>query len=282
VRLFGGCDLEAWRSLHLEGREQCPFLLDYLPSLPPEEFQARISEVSGRSGLEHAWDTYAVIQRELADHAQPLQPSSAVLDFGCGWGRIIRFFTRDVEPANLWGVDVLEPGIQACRDTNRWARFERNDPLPPTGFGDRTFDLIYSYSVFSHLAEEPHLLWLEEFARILKPGGLFIATTLPREYAELTLQFANKDPESRSDWEQAVVEGLPDPAEFLAAYDRGEYCFRPVPSEHESLGLTAISEQYARRRWSDHFEVCSYFSGPGQVFVTARKPPANFESTRRE
>jgi SAM-dependent methyltransferase len=271
VRLFGRTGLDAWRWLQLEGREQCPFLADYLPSLPPEDLQARISEVSGRPGLEHAYETYAVIQRELAAHAQPLDASSAVLDFGCGWGRIIRFFTRDVEPQNLWGVDILDVGIQACRETNRWARFEQNDPLPPTGFDDATFDLVYSYSVFSHLAEEPHLRWLAEFHRILKPDGLFIATTLPREYAELTLQFASRDPETLSDWERAVVAGLPEPAEFLAAYDRGDYCFRPVPSEHESLGLTAISERYARQRWSEHFDVLDHFHGPGQVFITSRK-----------
>jgi SAM-dependent methyltransferase len=272
VRLFGRADFQAWRWLHLEGREQCPFLAEYLPSVPPEALQASITGAYfGREGLEHGHDTYLVIQNELNKHAHPLKPSAAVLDFGCGWGRIIRFFTRDVEPQNLWGLDIWEPGIQACRETNRWARFEQNEPLPPTQFDDGTFDLIYSYSVFSHLAEEPHLTWLEELERILKPSGLFVSTTLTREYAEMCGELARRDPESLPEWERLAAESLPQPDEFLAAYDRGEYCFSPVATAQETLGITCIPEEYVRRRWSQYFEVRDYFTGPGQAFITCRK-----------
>jgi SAM-dependent methyltransferase len=272
VSLFGGCDLEAWRSLHVEGREQCPFLAGYLPSLPAEEFQESITGIYvGRAGLEHAHDTYSVIQSELLEHAQRLRRSDAVLDFGCGWGRIIRFFTRDVQPQSLWGVDVWPPNIEACRATNRWARFVQNDPLPPLEFEDETFDLVYSYSVFSHLAEEPHLAWLAELERVLRPGGLFVATTLTREYAEQCGELATRDPESLSELERLSATSLPEPAALLAAYDRGEFCFAPVATAQETLGMTFIPEQYVRRRWSEHFEVCDYFTGPGQMFITCRK-----------
>ena len=50
---------------------------------------------------------------------------SRVLDFGCGWGRVIRFFLKDVAPWNLVGVDI-DPNApsSAARATNRWCRFE--------------------------------------------------------------------------------------------------------------------------------------------------------------
>ena len=171
VTLFGRIDRASWGWLHLEGRERCPFLAGYLPSLPRESFHPSIATSSGRAALEAGFQTYKIIKRELRKHGRPLQPADAVLDFGCGWGRITRYFTRDVQPENLWGIDISETAIEACRETNRWARFEQNSPLPPAPFEDETFDLIYAYAVFSHLSEASHLAWLQEFERVLKPGG---------------------------------------------------------------------------------------------------------------
>ena len=28
-----------------------------------------------------------------------------LLDFGCGWGRVIRYFLKDVDPGHLMGTD---------------------------------------------------------------------------------------------------------------------------------------------------------------------------------
>ena len=42
-------------------------------------------------------------------------------------------------------------------------RFEVTPILPPTRFPDGHFDVIYLYSVFSHLSEAAHLAWLREF-----------------------------------------------------------------------------------------------------------------------
>ena len=49
------------------------------------------------------------------------------------------------------------------------------DPRP-FFFEDQSLDVIYAWSVFSHLSEETHLPWLAEFERVLKPGGAFLST----------------------------------------------------------------------------------------------------------
>jgi len=41
-----------------------------------------------------------------------LTPETHVLDFGCGWGRIIRFFLKDIDPARLHGTDVFEEMVE--------------------------------------------------------------------------------------------------------------------------------------------------------------------------
>jgi SAM-dependent methyltransferase len=273
VTLFGRIDRATWGWLNLEGREQCPFLADYLPSLPRDSFHPSIAATSARAALEAGFQTYKIIKRELRKHGRPLRPADAVLDFGCGWGRVIRYFTRDVRPENLWGIDISETAIEACRETNRWARFDQNRPLPPSRFEDETFDLVYAYSVFSHLSEASHLAWLQEFERILKAGGVLVATTLPRHFAENCSKLA-QDPESLPEWQRHVAECFAVPDEFLAAYDGGEYSFASVEGAQDDLGFASISERYVRRRWADRFEVRDYFPGPRnmQMFVVCRKP----------
>jgi cyclopropane fatty-acyl-phospholipid synthase-like methyltransferase len=97
-----------------------------------------------------------------------------VLDFGCGWGRVTRYFDRVLD---LWGVDVQEKAIAACRETIPFARFKQVEPLGPAPFADDAFDLVYAFSVFTHLSEQSHRIWLDELRRVLKPDGLLIVTT---------------------------------------------------------------------------------------------------------
>jgi SAM-dependent methyltransferase len=53
----------------------------------------------------------------------------------------------------------------------------RNDAVPPLPFADNSLDLIYSMSVFTHLADT-WSAWLLELHRVLKPGGVLLVTLL--------------------------------------------------------------------------------------------------------
>ena len=50
-------------------------------------------------------------------------------------------------------------------------------PTPPTRYPAAFFDVVYSVSLFTHLDEPSQDQWLEELARILKPGGVLLVTT---------------------------------------------------------------------------------------------------------
>lgn len=186
-----------------------------------------------------------------------------MLDFGCGWGRIIRFF--DIE--NLWGIDIDEEAIKACQDTIPTARFARVDPLGPAPFEDGTFDVAYAFSVFSHLSEEAHLRWLGEIKRILKPGGLVIVTTLMRSFIKHCVELTLEDPATLAPWQQFAARCFQPPNEFLAAYDRGEYVFSP---QTEHFGNTLIPREYVESRWP--FELLDWFPSMTQQFVVCRNP----------
>jgi 2-polyprenyl-3-methyl-5-hydroxy-6-metoxy-1,4-benzoquinol methylase len=131
VELFGGISDDAWRALNLEERDRCSFLGRYLPGLTGSpEFEARLVGLSGTDALSKGFDVYELFKHLYERYAHPLTPASRVLDFGCGWGRVIRFFLKDVAPENLVGIDAMERAITLCRKTNRWCRFEHCAVLP--------------------------------------------------------------------------------------------------------------------------------------------------------
>jgi len=98
------------------------------------------------------------------------------LDFGCGCGRVA-LHLAGVPGLEVWGVDVDAPAVTWARRHLGRERFQVIDAEPPTPLADDFFDVAYAISVFTHLDEAAQDRWLEEMTRVLKPGGVLVATT---------------------------------------------------------------------------------------------------------
>jgi len=108
-----------------------------------------------------------------------------VMDFGCGAGRTLRYFMAEAERAELWGVDIDAGSIELLRETvSPPLHLMRSGHMPPLELESASFDLIWSISVFTHLTDNS-LPWLLELHRLLKPGGLLLATYMGRWVSEL-------------------------------------------------------------------------------------------------
>jgi SAM-dependent methyltransferase len=190
---------------------------------------------------------------------RPLRATDSILDFGCGWGRVIRFFLKDVHPHNLLGVDISTVALEACSQTNRWCRFAETPTLPPSNLPADSFDLIYAYSVFSHLSEEAHLAWLKEFQRLSKPNGVILLTTLSRGFLESAQELAGGDPNALQAWQQQAATFFSPAEEWLEMYDRGKFCYMPINrTKNPHFGLACIPEAYVRSVWSTILNVMDY------------------------
>jgi len=144
--------------------------------LPPRRLMVRVAGTADadwfvRSGRA-AYDAIAA--------RVPLGGLDSVLDFGCGCGRVTRYWSAFA--GDVAGSDLDGPAVAWCRTSLPFARFEQNRLEPPLAFGSESFDLVYALSVFTHLTAELQLAWRDELRRVLRPGGFLLVTTHGRSY----------------------------------------------------------------------------------------------------
>jgi len=94
-----------------------------------------------------------------------------ILDFGCGGGRLIRHLEPFSKKHHIWGCDISAAHIHWLKaNLQPTFRFFLHTTIPHLPFPDRSIDLIYAGSVFTHIDDFGEA-WLLELGRILRPGG---------------------------------------------------------------------------------------------------------------
>lgn len=144
-----------------------------------------------------------------------------VLDVGCGTGRGTALLKKRWRDAEVIALDVSLPMLREARRHSGWFRpFPRvcadGQALP---FPDRSMDVVYS-NLCLQWCDSPRPL-LAECARVLKPGGFMVASSLgPDTLVELRAAWAAADIEQphvgvfldlRDIGDAALAAGLKDP-----------------------------------------------------------------------
>jgi ubiquinone/menaquinone biosynthesis C-methylase UbiE len=239
-----------------------------MPGFPPSETQIALQGSSGRAALDHAFRFYLEAKAYAAFSGRPFRDGRKLLDFGAGWGRIIRMFMRDFNARDLYGAEPEGENAALCRACNPYVNVLASDFVPPLLLPDNSMDYVTAFSVFTHLDEYAANRWMEEFARVLKPGGVIIFTTMPRAYlgycAQLRAELVDAaDPTSAEMRVKAsVAASFPQLAEAEHAYDQGDFLFSPSmgspPSSHARWGWTLISPHYIKKHWSSTYHIVDY------------------------
>ncbi|GAB4063973.1 methyltransferase domain-containing protein [Angustibacter speluncae] len=207
---------EEYLDLLIEGLEHGR---EGVPSGPPADVQARFVGWSGGEALRECFGVYRICKQALA---VPVGEAD-ILDFGVGWGRLIRFYGRDADLSRLHGVDVDGEILQVCRDTGVPGQLQQIQPDGSLPYDDASMDLVYAFSVFSHLSEDAAAHWVTEIERVLRPGGALVLTTQGERFLAKCAGARRKS--DANEFERAMGGWFEDPQAALEGYRQGRFAY---------------------------------------------------------
>lgn len=132
--------------------------------------------------------------------AQYVRPGDIVLDAACGLGYGSHLLSSLSQAGRVIGVDISESAISyasACFSaSDSRTRFHQGDIQNLSFLADRSIDLLVSFETLEHISNT--VSFIEEAARILKPGGRFIISVPNR--------WVDKNDEDPSPWHLHVYD----------------------------------------------------------------------------
>jgi SAM-dependent methyltransferase len=122
-----------------------------------------------------AMNVIANIEDTLTESGRTFDEMMSWLDFGCGYGRVVRFLIQRVNPRRVYVADVNEEAVAFCADEFGVIPISSRDALKDFEVG--RFDFVYAISVLTHLNVENAHAFLRLIHEALNPGGIAMFTT---------------------------------------------------------------------------------------------------------
>lgn len=137
-----------------------------------------------------------------------LKPGMAVLDMGCGRGEVL--YQAKGQGAFAAGADYAQAALKVAAKSSQAPVLRCDAKRLP--FAEKTFDRIFFLGVVDHLHDWELQECFGEFRRVLKPGGLVLATTCTN-----TDYYKNRTYAWRKTWARLL--GLPEPSPPRSGHD---------------------------------------------------------------
>lgn len=186
---------------------------DGLPVPPPH----LIFLVAGTNDISWFLDrgrrSAADITDALDRRGQSVEGLGAILEFGCGCGRVLRYW-RGLSNTRVCGTDYNPELTEWCAANLPFVETRRNQLAPPLSYRNGQFDLVYAISVFTHLTEDLQRPWMQELVRVLKPGGILVVTTMGARYL---LRMGGREREEFSSGRLVVKDDVRSPGSNMCA-----------------------------------------------------------------
>lgn len=201
--------------------------------IPPPHLMVRVSGNADAETFQAVGARSAEAMMAAVDEWSP--GASVLLDWGCGSGRVASHILGSHPGLVFRGCDIDAEAVAWCNEHIEAGSFDICPLYPPLPYLDKSFDVVIAVSVMTHLNRREQRRWLRELARVLVPGGLFVAT----------------------------VHGPTAAASF------GVTDFGPIRDHYLNIGLAGLvpdgyyrdviqTEAYTRMAWSERFEVVAY------------------------
>jgi SAM-dependent methyltransferase len=175
----------------------------------------------------------ATVRDLLKKNGISMESIRSLLDFGCGCGRVLRHW-NSLPGTQVFGSDYNPELVEWCQKNLPFATCKTNQLEPPLDFSSGSLDLIYAFSVFTHLTEALQDSWLEELHRVLSSEGLLIVTTHGNFYRK-HLDEKNK-----------------------ALFDQGQLVVLKADKAGENVCATYHPGNYVREKFQRRFHILDF------------------------
>ena|GEM_PF-707842 len=218
-----------------------PGIASFLPTMPSDINQNKWNGASGINLMLKSLATYNSFSHNFQRLTGKSLSNSSILDYGCGWGRMLRLFYKTTPYTQLYGVDPWDISVEACKKHNLKCNFGITKWIPDSiPFGDTVFDLVYSFSVFTHISFRSADAAMKIIRKRIDKNGLFVITIRPVEYWQLH----KKSRDTGLDLEAAINE-----------FDENGFVFIPHPAKAQfgnfDYGDTVMSVDFIRKTWPE-------------------------------
>lgn len=216
-----------------------PSLAAALPSMAPAQVQRDWTGADGQPLMSQSCAFLNSVVRAVHEQLPRPLNGATVLDYGCGWGRLLRLMLRYTAAERIWGLDPWDRSIELCREHRIPVNLAVCDYVPKTlPVGDTRFDLIFAFSVFTHLSPRCALQVMRTLRTYVKDDGMLAITVRPPDYWRLHTPFPP---------------GITSEA-MLAAHRDAGFAFiphnRPPIDGDITYGDASYSLDYVRSTWT--------------------------------
>jgi hypothetical protein len=230
--LFADIPLDIFGYLLLERPAAYPNIRVWAPAMPSDDLQTTWVGSHGVPLLLQSVQFVRAIVRASEHHGEKHIRDATVLDFGFGWGRLLRLLYKYVPDSRLYGYDAWGSIIDIARELGLRGNLGQIDEYPQDLPAGPQFDLVYAFSVFTHLSEKAHLAALGAIRKSIAPGGVLVVTVRPANF-----------------WARHA-----DSERLVQAHREHGFAFvgQTPPSANGDVpyGDTSVSLEYVRKRWS--------------------------------
>ncbi len=136
------------------------------------DYDALLSDSLGMAGGDRL--VYAKYKTDYVTSRTSTEIHQQVLDFGCGDGTSLELFRAANPNWALYGIDISAESVELARQKNiSHSEISVFDGMS-IPFQDESFSMLFAANVMHHIPFEHHERVINEFYRVLSPGGQII------------------------------------------------------------------------------------------------------------
>lgn len=160
-----------------------------------------------------------------------------ILDYGCGWGRIASVINCTHPGSHLDMADAWDASLELCRNAGfKNTLLKLDEVLNDKSLASEHYDLIYSFSIFTHLSKKAFDTNVYYLLKALKFGGTLLFTARHENFID---KFNEK-----CKAEQAISSVLPDQLYHYSHPNSDIYGETIIGKEYISNILKGINIEY--------------------------------------